>query len=67
VSKKGEAVRAYKKAEELAPFNYEIYVLRGRKLEKDGDTKEALVLYKRALELKPDFVKLEEVIKSLEN
>ncbi|MDD5639397.1 MAG: hypothetical protein PHR47_01140 [Candidatus Pacebacteria bacterium] len=66
-SKKGEANRAYEKAKELAPFNYEIYVLYGRKLEKDGDTQGALVLYKKALKLKPDFVRLKEVINSLEN
>ncbi|MFA5080071.1 MAG: hypothetical protein WC472_00395 [Candidatus Paceibacterota bacterium] len=66
-SKKGEAIRAYEKAKDLAPFNFEIYVLYGRKLEKDGDKEGALALYKKALELKPDFVKLEEVINSLEN
>jgi tetratricopeptide (TPR) repeat protein len=66
-SKAGEAIIAYKKAETLAPFNYEIYVLYGRKLEKDGDKAGALNMYKKALELKPDFAKLEEVINALEN
>jgi uncharacterized protein YdcH (DUF465 family) len=65
-SKAGEAIRAYEKAAALAPFNYEIYALHGRKLEKDGNKTEALKFYKKSLALNPDFIELETVINSLE-
>ncbi|MFA6252232.1 MAG: hypothetical protein WCX74_02425 [Candidatus Paceibacterota bacterium] len=65
-SKEGQAISAYQKAMDLAPYNYETYVLMGRKLEKDGKVEEALKQYKKGLELNPDFVELEEVINSLE-
>lgn len=65
-SKTGQAIASYKKAQSLAPYNYEVYVLMGRKLEKDGKLQEALAEYKKGLALNPEFAELKSVIESLE-
>ncbi|MCK9577978.1 hypothetical protein M0R01_00600 [bacterium] len=65
-SKVGQAIISYQKAQSLAPYNYEVYVLMGRKLEKEGKKSEALEYYKKGLKLNPEFTELKEVINAIE-
>lgn len=64
--KKGSAINNYKKAEELAPLNYEIYLDHGQKLEEDGDLKGAFDLLKKASEIIPENEQLKSVLVEME-
>ncbi|MDD4409614.1 MAG: hypothetical protein PHW52_03130, partial [Candidatus Pacebacteria bacterium] len=65
--KNADVIENYKKAEELAPSNYGIYLAHAQKLENDGDLLGALQLYKKAYELNPDYEGLKGFIDAIEN
>ncbi|MGS2765190.1 tetratricopeptide repeat protein [Sinomicrobium sp. M5D2P9] len=64
--KDAEALKIFKLNTELFPEGFKHYESYGECLLKTGDSENAVIAYRKALELNPDNEKIEEILKSIE-